>query len=130
MLETIKNRVIIILPYGEFMYDLRELEFLLPGVIHRECDNNDRYLESLILDCITYSHGGTGDRRNGVIIEQYYTTMADFIAGYLKYVNAAKYINQFMPTHFVSDAEIGSCRSVFLRLEPKFGHQSCTKWTY
>lgn len=128
---TMKNTddkvVYYVSPFKAFQYDHQDIEFMLPGLIHKYFEHSTPYFEHYVeMNSVLPSR----DRGDLLIRTAYYETMADVIGSYLSHVDTGKVLSSLIVTHYVDDAQLlklhkhsGDIRinSVLIKLYPKNG---------
>jgi hypothetical protein len=109
-----------ILPFSlKGYYSLLDVEFMLPGIIHREFINDNKMFNELILESQTYF---TEDKGDSLVKHSYYENMADVVGKYLRVSGLEEMLGNVLHTHYVHDTQITVNSDLLIELQPRYGH--------
>ena len=77
-----EKKIIVVLPFIQCQYTTEEITYLMPGIIHKEFENNKVIFDDLVRDSLLF-YFYNEDKGAYCLKTSYYENLSDVISGYL-----------------------------------------------
>jgi len=100
----------------ECQYNIAEIAYMLPGIIHKEFGDDDYEFKELISECII----DNSEIANSYQLKlNYYENMSTTVGRLLAYYGITIYIRKMLVNYYVTEAEVSDSNTIYLHWLPR-----------